>query len=78
MMVEWKSIEDKINLTEKNNFQFIKWLCEEVGILAIPISEFYSEQHKHLGKNLVRFCFMKDDNNLQKAIKLLQIWKSRM
>ena len=42
-------------------------LPERSGVAAIPPSAFYSEPHKHLAKNLVRFAFCKSDEALLEA-----------
>ncbi len=51
-------------------------LCEnlpkDAGVGAIPPSAFYSEAHKHLTKNLVRFAFCKSDEAIVEAGRRLQ------
>lgn len=34
-------------------------MIKNVGLQGIPPSAFYSDKNKHLGENLIRFCFMK-------------------
>ncbi|CAD5113754.1 DgyrCDS2920 [Dimorphilus gyrociliatus] len=47
------------NSNEANDYKFIKWMIRNKKISAIPVTVFYSEGHKHLGQNYIRFCFMK-------------------
>ena len=46
-------------------------LPEKAGVAAIPPSAFYSLEHKHLAKQLVRFAFCKRDEALQQAAERL-------
>jgi aspartate/methionine/tyrosine aminotransferase len=51
-------------------------LCDElpkkIGVAAIPPSAFYSPEHKHLAKHLVRFTFCKTDEALQESVRRLK------
>lgn len=47
---------------------FCRRLVEEVGVAAIPVSAFYAEAPV---KNVVRFCFAKQDSTLDNAIRRL-------
>jgi kynurenine--oxoglutarate transaminase/cysteine-S-conjugate beta-lyase/glutamine--phenylpyruvate transaminase len=57
-----------IDLSEEKDkykdHRFTKWMTKNVGVQAIPINPFYSKDHKHLGENFVRFCFVKVRNTL--------------
>lgn len=72
-------IENKVNLgseTDKyRDYRFTKWMTKNMGLQGIPPSAFYSEKNKPLAENYVRYCFMKKDENLQKASELLKNWK---
>lgn len=46
---------------------FCKRLTEAHGVAAIPPSAFYSEPHRHLARDLARFCFCKEDQTLDEA-----------
>lgn len=50
-------------------------LCDDMpkrfGVAAIPPSAFYSDEHKYLAKNLLRFAFCKTDEMLIEAGKRL-------
>ena len=35
------------------------------------MSAFYSEEHKSIGENLIRFCFIKTDETLAQAEKII-------
>ena len=49
-----------------------EYLIREVGVAPIPPSAFYSEEHKYLAKNLLRFSFCKNDETMQAAVKKLE------
>ena len=63
MMANWTLLENKIkfeeDLGECKDYRFTKWMIKNVGVLGIPPSTFYSDEHKHLGEDNVRFCFIK-------------------
>ncbi|KAF2884168.1 hypothetical protein ILUMI_21995 [Ignelater luminosus] len=79
MIADWSSLESKIDLSAENDkykdYCFTKWLTKNVGIQGIPPSAFYSEPHKLLGEKLVRFCFIKKEEKLNKAAEILEHWK---
>jgi len=52
---------------------FCKHLIAEYGVAAIPSSFFWNQ--RSAGKDLVRFCFCKTDETLDKAIERLKRWK---
>ena len=71
--------EDKIDLskeTEKeDDFKFVKWLIREKKLVGIPPSAFYSEGHKHLAGDFIRFNFYKKEETLDEADKIFQTFK---
>ena len=48
--------------------EFARWLTTEIGVAAIPISAFFDEPTE---RGLVRFCFAKKDETLQRALERL-------
>jgi N-succinyldiaminopimelate aminotransferase len=50
---------------------FCKWLTTEMGVAAIPPTAFYSDEHKHIGRNWARFAFCKKQETLEKAAERL-------
>jgi len=48
--------------------EFAKWLTVEAKVAAIPVSAFYSRPTE---SGIVRFCFAKKDETLQKALESL-------
>ncbi|XP_029775261.1 kynurenine--oxoglutarate transaminase 1 isoform X2 [Suricata suricatta] len=40
--------------------RFVKWLIKNKGLVAIPVSTFYSVPHRKLFDHYIRFCFVKD------------------
>ncbi len=56
----------------EDDVDLCRTLTVEVGVGAIPPSAFYSEAHKGLARNLVRFCFCKTDEVLAGAGEKLE------
>ncbi|WP_336153145.1 methionine aminotransferase [Acinetobacter ursingii] len=52
-----------------NDVEMCYFLAEEKGIVAIPLSVFYQHPPKNL--RLIRFCFAKTEQTLQRAVQLL-------
>ncbi|XP_050414957.1 kynurenine--oxoglutarate transaminase 3 isoform X1 [Patella vulgata] len=63
---------------EPKDFQFVKWMTKNKKLTAIPPSAFYCKEHQSVGENYVRLCFIKEDETLEKASKILRQWKSSM
>ncbi|AAW40632.1 aminotransferase, putative [Cryptococcus deneoformans JEC21] len=53
------------------DFEFCWWLCQELKVVGIPPSEFYSEEHVNIGERFARFAFCKDPELLHAAGKRL-------
>lgn len=68
MVANWSALKDKVRLEEETDenkdYRFTKWMTKNVGIQGIPPSVFYSPEHKHLGEDNVRYCFIKVRTNL--------------
>ena len=60
---------DKIDLSSEpdaqRDYKFVKWLSKNRKLQGIPPSAFFSEEHKFIGENYIRFCFIKV--NLEKG-----------
>lgn len=71
MVADFSKLADKVDLSgetdKQKDYRFVKWLSKNKKLQGIPMSAFYSEEHKNLGENLIRFCFIKTDETLQKA-----------
>ena len=57
---------------EERDYKFVKWLSKTRWLQVIPPSTFYSKEHKHIGEKFVRFCFIKKDESLAEAVKILK------
>lgn len=55
-------------ISDKPDTEMAEWLTKEVGVAAIPISVFYADK---ADRRVLRFCFAKDGNTLDKATALL-------
>lgn len=56
------------NISDENDIEYAKRLTKEQKIASIPISVFYKEK---IDNKILRFCFAKDNETLEKAAKLL-------
>jgi len=56
-------------ISKESDIKFTKWLCQEKKVAAVPVSVFYHEKTDH---KVVRFCFAKENDELEQAAKLLQ------
>lgn len=63
MMADWTDLEHKVDLSTETDkykdFKFTKWMTKNVGVQGIPPSAFYSKEHKYLGEDYIRLCFIK-------------------
>lgn len=49
------------------DFKLAWFLIQEVGVAAIPPTEFYTEANAHLAENYIRFAVCKEDSVLEEA-----------
>lgn len=66
-------LQDDAN-QEPYDYRFVKWMIKNKGLATIPVSAFYSAEHKKDFENYVRFCFVKEDSTLCAAEKILKEW----
>lgn len=80
MLIYILLIEKKIDINSESDkyrdYKFTKWMTKNMGLQGIPPSAFYSQDHKNLGENFVRYCFIKKQENLEKASQLLEKLKN--
>lgn len=60
---------DISGVTDMNEADFCRWLVQEIGVAAIPLSAFYGNG---FDQQVVRFCFAKQDATLHAALERLQ------
>ncbi len=58
---------DFSDVFDGDDLAFVKHLITEIGVAAIPPTFFYSDPHKHIVRNQVRFAFCKSDETLRAA-----------
>ncbi|KAH8337280.1 kynurenine aminotransferase [Drosophila kikkawai] len=79
MLADWSPLANKVDLSSEpdkhRDYKFTKWMTKNMGLQGIPPSAFYSEPNKPLGEDFVRYCFIKKQENLDKAAELLAKWK---
>lgn len=72
------NLASKIDLSKETDkyrdYRFTKWMTKNLGLQGIPTSAFYNEGNKPLAEDFVRYCFIKKDENLQKAAEILEKW----
>ena len=61
-------LADYSAISDKSDMDFVTELTQEKGVAAIPLSPFYSDAPD---TKIVRFCFCKDDETLEKAASIL-------
>ena len=59
---------DYSSISDKNDYDFAEYLTKEIGVAAIPLSPFYSNNNK---RKLIRLCFAKKDEVLIEAANKL-------
>jgi len=82
IMADWSKLADKIDLSsekdEYKDYRFVKWLSKNRKLQGIPPSAFFSKEHKSIGENYIRFCFIKHDDSLKKAEEILKTWRKEL
>jgi len=74
--LKWPFDDQKFgNMAEPKDYRFVRWLCKEKRLGGIPPTAFYSQPHKPIAENYIRFCFAKIDETLAEAEKLFKEWK---
>lgn len=58
------------NISNEPDTVFAEKLCKEFGVASIPISVFYNDK---LNEKVLRFCFAKEKEDLEKAAEKLSI-----
>lgn len=61
-------LADYSAIADRPDRAFVEWLTREVGVAAIPMSVFYESPPE---ARMVRFCFCKEDDTLDRAAGLL-------
>ncbi|MBL8045197.1 MAG: aminotransferase class I/II-fold pyridoxal phosphate-dependent enzyme [Anaerolineales bacterium] len=49
-----------------------RWLAREAGVVLVPASAMYSEEHRALGQHWVRFAYCKTMETLEQAVERLR------
>ena len=57
---------------ERDDVAFCERMAREAGVVAIPVSAFYAENHV---RTIVRFCFAKTDATIDAALERLAAWR---
>lgn len=60
------------HLSQESDFDLAVRLTKEIGVASIPISVFFDQKTDH---KILRFCFAKEDAELEKALDKLQTSK---
>jgi methionine aminotransferase len=66
-------LADYSQISDRSESDFSIWLTKEHGVTVIPVSAFYSDPSSEAANNgIVRFCFAKTDETLDRAIEQLR------
>lgn len=60
------------------DFKLAWFLIQEVGVAAIPPTEFYTAKNAHMAEDYIRFAVCKDDDVLEEAKRRLRGLKKYM
>ncbi|XP_048200231.1 kynurenine--oxoglutarate transaminase 1 isoform X1 [Perognathus longimembris pacificus] len=63
---------------EPYDSRFVKWMIKNKGLVAIPVSIFYSVPHQKDFDHYIRFCFVKNEDTLRAMDEKLQKWKAEL
>lgn len=63
---------DDVTVGRAKDFRLAYWLIKELGVVAIPPTEFYTKKNAHLAENYLRFAVCKDDEMLEAAVERLR------
>ncbi|KAK9470181.1 pyridoxal phosphate-dependent transferase [Dipodascopsis tothii] len=63
---------DDVVVGRGKDFRTAYWLIKEMGLVAIPPTEFYSPENAHLAENYLRFAVCKTDDYLDAAVERLR------
>lgn len=76
LVADWSQLESRIDLSseldEYKDMKFTKWLIKNVGLGGIPPTAFYNDKNKKIIENYFRICYVKQQENLEKAAELLK------
>ena len=62
-------IVDYSSISDKRDSDFAEWLTIDHKVAGIPVSAFY--QNPNPNQRLLRFCFAKNNDTLQKSLDVL-------
>ena len=66
-------LADYSEISDENELDFAIQLTKKMGVTLIPVSAFYQDSRSIEANNhILRFCFAKGDETLEKAIELLK------
>jgi N-succinyldiaminopimelate aminotransferase len=66
-------VADSSSLGYPDDVSLCRDLPVRAGVTAIPPSAFYSKEHRHMARNLVRFAFCKRDEAIREAGERLRL-----
>jgi len=82
IMADWSNLASRIDLSSETDpqrdYRFVKWLTKNRGLQGIPPSAFFCQQHKSIGEDYIRFCFIKHQSSLDGAKKILTSWRQEL
>lgn len=59
---------------EAYDYKFVKWMIKTKKLAAIPITAFCGPETRNQFEKYIRFCFIKRDETLDAAAKILKNW----
>jgi N-succinyldiaminopimelate aminotransferase len=68
IVADWRDVAPS---RVENDIQFAQWLTIEIGVACIPLSAFFQDSDRDLGKYFARFAVCKKNETLTAAAKRL-------
>jgi kynurenine--oxoglutarate transaminase/cysteine-S-conjugate beta-lyase/glutamine--phenylpyruvate transaminase len=82
IMADWSGLKDRVDLSTETDpqadYRFVKWLTKNRGLQGIPPSAFFCQEHKAIGEDYIRFCFIKHQDSLDRARAILTAWRQEL
>lgn len=63
---------EEVTHNRAKDFRVSYWLTRELGVVAIPPTEFYTAKNAHIAEDYLRFAFCKDDHILEEGVRRLR------
>ncbi|XP_058796469.1 kynurenine aminotransferase-like [Phymastichus coffea] len=70
MLVDWTPIKSRVPRLA-GSMDFAMWFIKHIGVLGLPATSYFGEEHKSIGQDYARFCYHKKVDTLEEAARKL-------